>query len=188
MKKFSINKTVFGDEVYFENSEGKFLVCTVLYLQDQKKLEITYPFIQKKDIDIPIIADVSLEKDRNAKIVYHEITGNSSILNFEDIDSFKGLKIGKTPHKIKDVLGKGKKRYMEVYASCKSKNRTFYFSIRLDKENALNENKEILPDDYVDFFGITTSLYDPEYIEKEHEVFVPLQMIYGVKVYLNDIK
>lgn len=187
MKKFSIESSFFGNEIYFHNSDGKHKVCNVLFLKDQEKIEISYPFVKKKDQDIPIIAEVSLEKDRNANIIYHEITGQESILNFNEIDAFKELKIGKTPHKIKEILGKGDKRYLEVYSICKSKKRTFYFSVRLDKENKVNEFGDILPDDYVDFFAITVSLYDPKYIEEEHEVFVPLQMVYGIKVYLDDL-
>lgn len=187
MKGFEIQKTLFGDEIYFNKSNEKKLICSIMHLKDQETLEVTYPFIEKKDVDIPVIANIKLERDRNAHILYHQTAGNQSILNLNEIDTFKELKIGKTPNKIKELLGKGGKRYQEVYSICKSGNRTFYFSIRFDKEHELDPLGNQLPDDFVHFFSISLSLYDPSLIGQEHEVFQPLQMIYAVKLYLKDL-
>lgn len=188
MKEFIINKTMFGNDIIYNSNHGTFKVCTVMFLKDMRTLEVRYPFTAKRDVDIPILAEIKMEKDRNTKILYHHINGTESILNYIDIDDMKELRAGKTPRSIQEVLGKGKKKYLEVYSTLKSEHRTFYFSVRLMKENRLDEDKNVIIDEYVNYFMISCSLYDPKYKDKDDELFQPLQMIYSDKVYLDDLE
>lgn len=183
MDKFSIEKNIFGQDVFFHKNNKAFKVCTLKYLQDQEEIEIRTPFFERKSHKIPVFVEVQFEMDRNSSIIYHEVNIPENTLLFKDIQDFNELKIGKTHPKIKRHLAT-KKRYDEIFTKCKSSGRTIYFFIRHLEEYKLDSMEYPIPDKPTDNILIGAYLYDPK--AEEDNVFEPLTLIYCTKVYLEN--
>lgn len=187
MGKFITEKNIFGNEIFYEDDSGKYRVCNIMQLEEQKQLEIQTPFFKSKLQPEPILLEIELQKNREVEMIYHNVNINENTFIFKNFYNFKEIKTGKTlPQVAKFFIGKDKKRYLEAFSTCRFGNQTIYYFVRKTKEAERDELGAVIDGAYKDIFLIGAYLYDPK--ADEEGLFPPLQLLYCTKVDFYDLK
>lgn len=186
MNEFTTEKSLFGTEIFYTDDTGRYRICNIVHLEDQKQLEIQTPFFENKTQSEPILLEISLQKNREVEMIYHNVNIPENSFIFNGFYNFKEIKTGKTlPQISKNFIGK-KTRYKEAFSTCRFGTKTIYYFVRKKEDNLRDEYGNIVKDEFKDVFLIGAYLYDPT-AEKE-DLFPVLQLIYCSTLDFEEIK
>lgn len=187
MEKFTTEKSLFGTEIFYHDDTGKYRVCNIVHLEDQKELEIQTPFFESKTQKDPILLEISLQKNREVEMIYHNVNINENSFLFKNFYNFKEIKTGKTlPQISKYFIGTKKKRYLEAFSTCRFGSHSIYYFVRKTKEAERDDFGSIIKGAWKDVFLIGAYLYDPK--AEDEDLFPVLQLLYCTQVDFYQLK
>jgi len=177
---FVVEESLFEKTVFFIDEDKKIEVCRIS--QYSNDLEV-YTKKTYNHLGTAVCLEVDFLLNRDTSLTSYSHDGDVDTLVFKEFKGLTKLEVGKTPPKIKRLFHGEKKSYLEVFAKCKNKNRTIYFSVRHLIEEELDENEK---PQKIEYFLIGAYLYDPKSINDE--VYLPLQSIYSRRIKRSELE